>query len=209
MLTLIPGIQAGIFTVLTGDDPSYLFRTNIHLYIADLLLEQDPWLDNTTICSFPEPWKEKSDSVSNYKPRTDVKADRPLFEYEGTFSNRAYGLIDIYKNSSVGYLMAKVGIGVFILYPKATADEFYAQGIVLMENIRDFSTLQFSFHKGKVQTLTIPSMEYKDPPVFYRTQKNESNATERTKRSNGSRSTNHMISVICALLIASLQFVRE
>ncbi|XP_045182178.2 penicillin-binding protein 4-like [Mercenaria mercenaria] len=183
MVTLIPGINAGFFTTLTGDDPSYFFRTNGHLYMADLLLGHEPWLDNVTVCSFPEPWKKKSDKP-DAKPRTDIAADKPLSKYEGLFSNNAYGIIEIYLNDSSGFLMAKVGFGQFVLYPKSTADTFYAQGFDLLQNVRDFSTFQFSFKNEEVDILKIPSFESKDPPVFNRIQRKASDGTERPKRSN-------------------------
>lgn len=200
MVTLIPAINAGLFTSLTGDDPNFIFRTNIHLYMADLLLGHEPWLDNATVCSFPEPWKTKPDDSPDKRPVTDIAADKELSEYEGQFSNTAYGKIEIYLNDSAGYLMAKVGYSRFILYPKSKADEFYAQGYELMENIRDFSTLQFSFENGAVTSLRIPSFESKDPPVFNRMERNASNGTERPKRSyNASDKTS--LNILCCLVI--------
>lgn len=209
MLTLIPGMDAGVFVALTGDDPDYLFRTNIHLYIADHLLGYDPWLDNTTVCSFPEPWKQGSTSKTKYRPSTDITSDRPLTEYEGTFSNKAYGNIEIHRNHSVGFLLANFGFGEFILYPKSTADVFYAQGYGLLENIRDFSTLQFAFKNGKVVTLTIPSMESKDPPVFRRTERKEPIKNQHMKRSNGCCcccASNCMFTAIYIIVILCITF---
>ena len=184
MVTLVPAINAGLFTAFTGDDPGYIFRTNLHLYMADLLLGHDPWLDNSTVCSFPEPWKRKPDDSPSKRPSTDIGADKDLSKYEGQFSNKAYGRIEIYLNDSAGFLMAKVGFGRFILYPKSKADSFFAQGYELMENIRGFSTFQFSFKNGTVTSLRIPSFESKDPPIFNRIKRNESNGTERPKRSS-------------------------
>ena len=183
IVTLIPAINAGLFTAFTGDDPGFIFRTNLHLYMADLLLGHDPWLDNSTVCSFPEPWKRKTDDSTSKRPSTDIGADKELSKYEGQFSNKAYGRIEIYLNDSAGFLMAKVGFGRFILYPKSKADAFYAQGYEIMGNVRDFSTFQFSFKHDTVTSLTIPSFESEDPPIFNRIKRNESNGTERPNAS--------------------------
>lgn len=189
ILTLIPGMNIGIYTAMTGDDPNYLFRTNIHIYIADLLLGYDPWLDNSTVCSFPEPWQKKSAKKPLVRPRKDIAADKPLTKYEGLFSNDGYGVIEIYHNDSAGFLMAIVGIGQFMLYPKSSPDLFYAQGYGVMENVRDFSTLRFDFDQGEVTTLTVPSFEYKDPPVFKLVKRKDSIDVGRTQRSNQSPCT--------------------
>ncbi|WAR16644.1 GIGA6-like protein [Mya arenaria] len=165
MTSLFPDQDFGVFTVFTGDDPSYLFRTNLNLYTADLLLGVDPWLNASTICTFPEPWKSSSKSSSS-PPRKDIKPNRDLDLYCGVYSNEAYGNVEIYKNETENVLMGRYGFAVVALYPKSSADYFYAEGRELIKHVKDFSTFKFQSTSSKITQLIIPSFETKDPPVF-------------------------------------------
>lgn len=149
----------------TGDDPSYMLRYNVHLFIADLLLGYQPWLNTETVCTFPEPWRKKLNSPDS-RQRTDIAAQRDLSAYEGTYGNKAYGQLEVYINETMNKLIFKFGIGQFILHPKSTKDYFYAQGFGLMSNVRDFSSFYFVYSNGTVSALVVPSFEPKDPPVF-------------------------------------------
>lgn len=169
LMTLLPNSNIGIFSVMTGDDKYYLSRTNMHLYMADLALGISPWLDNNTVCSFPAPWFNQSTKNPPRKRIYDLDASRPLEEYTGVFENPAYGSIDTYKNSSSGRLMARIGFGQFVLYPKSTADEFFGEGFGLLQKILYYSTFEFTFNANQtVSSIIIPSFEIKDPPVFRR-----------------------------------------
>lgn len=162
---MIPSSDIGVFTVMTGDDPGIFFRINLHLYVHDLLLGNEPWLNTSTVCSFPEPWTTKPRGRSG-RPRTNIGAQRPLSEYGGVYENKGYGKLDVYVNVTSRRLNCRFGVGNFVLYPKSTKDEFFAQSYGLMENVRDFSTLRFKFKDGKIMGLEIPSFESKDPPLF-------------------------------------------
>ena len=67
LLTLLPDVGLGIFSAITGPDSKYFGRKAAHLYIADRLLGEEPWLNHTTACSFPEPWTTKSARRSRYR----------------------------------------------------------------------------------------------------------------------------------------------
>ncbi|WAR16486.1 GIGA6-like protein [Mya arenaria] len=165
MTSLFPDQDFGVFTVFTGDDPSYIFRTNLILYTADLLFGVDPWLNASTICTFPEPWKSSSKSSSS-PPRKNIKPNRDLDLYCGVYSNEAYGNVEIYKNETENVLMGRYGFAVVALYPKSSADYFYAEGRELIKHVKDFSTFKFQSTSSKITQLIIPSFETKDPPVF-------------------------------------------
>ncbi|CAH1778321.1 unnamed protein product [Owenia fusiformis] len=58
-LWLFPQSDIGVFTAAngpTGADASLALRS-INAYISDVLLGKEPWLNATTSCSFPLPWK--------------------------------------------------------------------------------------------------------------------------------------------------------
>ena len=175
-MTLVPSADVGIFVALTGNDPWYIFRTNLHLYIADLLLGYEPWLNTTTICTFPEPWMRRVTSQSETEVRRDLNAHRKLEEYTGVYFNHAYGALNFTLNTTSNRLVMHYGFGVFDLYPKTEKDEFRADGTGALENIRRFSTLRFQSDKpeGIIKFLLVPSFESKMPPRFEKTEVSQS-----------------------------------
>jgi hypothetical protein len=46
-------MNIGIFTSMNGADGENTVRILFHNYIADLLLGEEPWLNKTTVCTFP------------------------------------------------------------------------------------------------------------------------------------------------------------
>ena len=56
-LTLLPEMNVGVVSMLTGNDYHYKFRTPLHEYVMDVALGQAPWINSTSICTFPDPWK--------------------------------------------------------------------------------------------------------------------------------------------------------
>ncbi|WAR16487.1 MRNIP-like protein, partial [Mya arenaria] len=125
ILSLFPDQDFGVLTAFTGDYPSFMFRTNLNMYTADLMLGVDPWLNASTICTFPEPWKSSVKSSSS-PPR-----------------NEAYGNIEIYKYKSENVLMGRYGFALVALYPKSIADYFYAEGREFIKHSEDFSVFKF------------------------------------------------------------------
>lgn len=86
---------------------------------ADMLLGLDPWLNNTTACSFPEPWYNKSQVQYPKKkalPTAMWNISSKIQDYEGTFCNPAFGAIKIYILDSE--LFVRYGrFGKMKLYP--------------------------------------------------------------------------------------------
>ena len=75
-LTLLPEINGGVVTLMTGSDYQYKFRTALHMHLIDHALGHDPWINSTTICLFPNPWKSRSSS------RTRRSVDSPGLDEE-------------------------------------------------------------------------------------------------------------------------------
>merc|ERR1711971_105406 len=57
MLSLLPTQNIGVFTALTGRDDSIVYRGSLHMYLLDRAMGLKSWLNASTICSYPEPWK--------------------------------------------------------------------------------------------------------------------------------------------------------
>ncbi|WAR28085.1 GIGA6-like protein, partial [Mya arenaria] len=85
---LVPEQNIGIFISTNGGmfkDDQYTSLTTTLYYLADLLLDKEPWLNSSTACSFPEPWKKvyKADS----RPPENSPFLPDISEYTGTYGN--------------------------------------------------------------------------------------------------------------------------
>ena len=71
LLWTIPDLNIGVYASVNG--PGYGSNSGIHnivsfYYIVDHLLGLEPWLNQTTACTFPKPWKMENDTeLSKHK----------------------------------------------------------------------------------------------------------------------------------------------
>lgn len=154
---------------MSGDDPGYTFRYLLHNYLGDLLLGEGPWLNSTTVCSFPEPWYRKPRST--YHPiKKDLHPTRALHFYAGTYHNSLYGDLHVFQNTSANTLQMNYGIGTWLLYPTSTADKFAAIGNNVLYKISELHTIIFQadhlHNKYAIDSVKLTSFEPRDPPVF-------------------------------------------
>ena len=167
--TIIPDHKLGVFVALTGDDSGYLFRTSLTDYVLDVFMDEKPWLNETTLCSFPEPWKRKeSRKTSSFNKTLPLNA--VYSKYIGTFWNPAYGEITIKSNSSSNGLYAVFGYTNLTLFPSATSkSKFKFESTVFFTKIINFGRMEFKFDTSllkKAKSFEIPSFSSKDPPLF-------------------------------------------
>ncbi|XP_062608814.1 uncharacterized protein LOC134270598 [Saccostrea cucullata] len=163
-LTLYPDMQLGVFSAMTGDDPGYLYRSNIHNLISDMYLGEDPWLNATLMCSFPEPFKSKT---SSSKPQIDTKRTplRNVREYVGLYKNTPYGFASVSVNQT--QLTLHYGFGHFDLYAKRTKDQFYVKSVGLISGLVNYKSLKFiEGEDGNISAIEIYAFDSKVPPVF-------------------------------------------
>lgn len=153
---------------MTGSDRDYLFRSVMHNYLSDVALGECPWLNSSTICSFPEPWMRKS-STSHHTIVKNVHSHRPISTYLGTYHNDAFGTLYIHTQpTDPTQLEMQYGIGNWKLFPKHTADQFSGEGEAIVNKIITLSTIKFHFdsHHRRIHSVEVPQFESHDPPVF-------------------------------------------
>ncbi|KAL8590172.1 hypothetical protein ACOMHN_010367 [Nucella lapillus] len=97
LLTLVPSQKLGIFTALTGGDSKYRTRASLHSYLMDRVLGQAPWLNTSTLCSFPAPWHNDSADQTAPPYNTSNPLAYKLSAYVGSYSNPAYGTLEVKK----------------------------------------------------------------------------------------------------------------
>jgi hypothetical protein len=105
---LYPQAKSGFFIIVNGPWPLLDLGTDLEpLYyvLADILLQEDQWLNVSTVCSFPEPWEEKPTK----EPVTDISTDDYNFTpCLGNYGHAIYGDIVISSDSSNGKLSFKI-----------------------------------------------------------------------------------------------------
>ncbi|XP_076446917.1 uncharacterized protein LOC143284148 [Babylonia areolata] len=111
-LAFLPHLDLGFFVSTNGPgssrNASRIVR-QVFFYAADLLLEEEPWLNLDNACQFPELWLNKS---SDAQPSNDTVYDDPDFLEPETFTGRyehpLFGSVDVVRNGSRG-LYAQYG----------------------------------------------------------------------------------------------------
>ncbi|KAL8602656.1 hypothetical protein ACOMHN_029978 [Nucella lapillus] len=188
-LTLLPEMDVGVVTLMTGSDYGYKFRKPLHMYLMDLALGQDPWIDNDTICRYPDAWEspaarkkrsaaaihaddnlvdneEEEYSAERHIHKRHAKraaASFPLDDYVGTYHHAAYGTLHVRYNQTSQSLIMEYGIGLWQLH-SAGGHEF--DGEWLKDPPTISGIFKFKSSGGKVNALEAVRFEASSPPVF-------------------------------------------
>ncbi|CAG2244548.1 unnamed protein product [Mytilus edulis] len=163
MISWYPEADIGIFVAFTGNDPNYLYRLSLHNYIFDVYTGHIPYLNTSTICTYPEPWlKSEIPQVKPNYPK-DKNTTRGQKEYIGTYKNKAYGKIKIDKHKENNKLKLKYGYLTCVLYPSETKDEFYGDTTGISLKSFDFYKFKFKFNNDKV---TLKASSFQEQPSF-------------------------------------------
>lgn len=150
----------------------------IHFYISDILLGFQPWLNETTACTYPEPWKRAKGKRRKYEKKPNVKPNwnRPLPDFVGTYGHLAFGNITIELNSSDQKLHLYHGKFGHALLKKS--EKPFTFDMAFIETLRYISEADGWRHSYLIQFLSssnsdIDSIEAKFiegrmPPIFKR-----------------------------------------
>ena len=81
-MIMLPTQNIGAIILTTGSDPSFRQRAAVAHYLLDSALSVEPYLNKTTICSFPKPW-DSQDIIPSYRPdRSSLSWNFKVEEYE-------------------------------------------------------------------------------------------------------------------------------
>jgi hypothetical protein len=164
-MTLFPDEQLGIFIATTGDDKDELFRISLSSYIADLYNEEDPWLNSTLLCSFPQPFMaEKKKKKSRFIPQ-NISLDRPIEDYIGTYYNDIFHEITVTEvnnqlRMTYGYITYD------LVKRRKKSEKFYMIALGHAQHVLKKRTLEFreteANRTGYINVLHINSFEDSD-----------------------------------------------
>ena len=167
MITLLRGLNLGIFTSMHGAKNTIPFEylNLLHLYIMDLFMGKTPWLNGTSVCSFPR-WGQftRTQSTSGVPKRKPLQ--RPAYEYIGTYMHPVFGDL-IVRRSGKG-LQMKFGRIVSNMFPvNSTHFNIYE---IVHEWLIGGARVEFVFDSdnSSVVSIKIPSLERRIPTIFIR-----------------------------------------
>ena len=82
----------------------------IHIaqYITDLLASETPWMNTTTVCTYPYPWRNDSSDIDEELVSHPLP-NAPSY-YTGTYVHPAFGEIIITEHHSQDKLKMKMGL---------------------------------------------------------------------------------------------------
>ena len=126
---LYPDEDVGLFASTNG--PPTIDNTwgliLILQMVTDILLQETPWMNTTSACIFPSPWKPKIVQKERALPDDHLEV-MSLGGYSGTFSHPGFGDVNVSYNSSERHLEMRMGrfLRAQLLYDK-TRDVFHAK----------------------------------------------------------------------------------
>lgn len=175
MVTLFPDLKLGIFTSMTGEDENHIFGQLLHNFLSDNLLGVKPWLNATTMCSFPSTWYSKS-SIPYFKYvkiNKTFSASRPLSEYVGIFHNDVYGEVCVTMEGNDN-LVLNYGVASWKLWPKKHShDEFQGEGQGMLFETVDIDNIKFNSSHSKIISVEILTFKSKAPSTFSKISSNQ------------------------------------
>ncbi|PVD35054.1 hypothetical protein C0Q70_06335 [Pomacea canaliculata] len=101
-LSMLRDLDLGIFMTTNGHKGSDVMYTleEIFYYITDLFLGEEPWLNTTNACQFPQPWVNTTGQTpSNDTNIVPGNIENPQ-DFVGQYENRLFGNIVVAQNGS-------------------------------------------------------------------------------------------------------------
>lgn len=177
-LVLMPDAQVGIFLAINGPSPSEhttRLMQALLMHIMDHALGLPPWLNSSTLCTFPEPWISApiSDPPSPAEHEAEVAeaevfGDVTLDIYAGRYSHPGFGDMDVYVNDTDLHLHVRYGrYGEAKLFglERPGAFKWLWQGVLWYNNANSWFTAIFSNKSslGVTESMVIPEegMEFR------------------------------------------------
>ena len=152
---MFPEQDFGLFVNVNGPGlPDASGKTvNVALfYLADILLGVEPWLNVSTACTFPAPWKPSGDDLEI--PPTPVFQNENLQEYVGLYGSSVLPDIAVELSEDASKLRFQQSRVKGILNPTAEPDSF---------QFKVTEPWEFAIEKKITETFMI-----KFPVQFYR-----------------------------------------
>ena len=108
LLQIFPDLKSGIFlsTSGPGGQSSGIAARLIGHYVADRLLGETPWLNESTACTYPAPWHpaHEPDNTVSIERETSKPVPYKASMYTGVYGHYGFGVIRIYTENNEMYM---------------------------------------------------------------------------------------------------------
>lgn len=138
--------------------------------------DEEPWLNETTGCTYPQPWSVQSDPLQVTFPQRRTKPPhRSLQDYVGVYSHEAFGDFTVTYNAENEQLEYKFGVLLSgKLVPADDPDDFYMtlnhpltyRMAFFPQYPHGFPLYFGSLEDGTIVSVTVPYLESSLPPTF-------------------------------------------
>ena len=157
---------------MTGLDEGYKARRALHMYIMDLLMGHNPWLNDSSACTFPS--KTSFFNTLHLKKSIEFVPSNYAYNfttYEGTYSNYGLGSVTVkHDNISNNLYLLYGSLGKWILHRSSIENIFVGKGIDHVWAYR-LDIIEFQFlpeQKHKANSVILKDFEPEAPPIFVR-----------------------------------------
>ncbi|XP_077863737.1 uncharacterized protein LOC100372963 [Saccoglossus kowalevskii] len=182
LLWFYPHKSTGIFTAINGPYTSEADGAlkRIHAYATDLLMGEEPWMNSSTACSYPLPWRptpvKSTDTKQEFVIDTEDDEKMYLLDYVGSYLHPGFGHLSIYmgEDLSLRFTYGNFGRGTLSVTPLRDVFEITIESpiwylsagvkiVFLRANTAEVEKVQFPVEDGEI------------PPVFHKTIQRSSN----------------------------------
>ena len=162
---IIPSKGIGAYVSVNSlADPSVPLK-----FALDVLMGEEPWLNASTVCTYPHPWQPSPNIPVPDLNITIGEPARKLSAYTGTYGQPVFGNITVYQTSNQTLKIQYGMLGDINLTPLTIPDVFLARG---SGTVWYFSLGIVNFTSSSqtkvIDTLQFPVLEMLEPPVFKR-----------------------------------------
>ena len=180
------------------------------MYYYFLVAGENPWLNETTICTYPEPWKTPAFYHNEDKSQIKKKNKKNNEAYVGEYYHKGFGEFKIYNNNNT--LMYQMG-----LFLKGHLEPTHYPSKLKMNlsyplDLQTWvpsSQLTITFQNGvtkegtyKYTRVTIPYLEPTLPPTFIRGGGMETMAPPTPVRGEGIKCYQHFWKTLFSCFLA-------
>ena len=141
-----------------------------------MLTDEEPWLNETTGCTYPSPWgRAMPNAIVQFPSRRRSAVHRELSDYEGVYSHEAFGDFTVTYHAENSTLAYRFGILLHgELNPAEDPDDFHmtigyplTYRMAFFPQYPDGYPIYFgSSEEGEIVSVTVPYFESGYPPTF-------------------------------------------
>lgn len=147
---------------------------NIAAFASDIILGLEPWLNTSTVCTYPAPWEERND-VTQARDHLEIRwnLSRPMTDYEGLYDHPCFGhiIVGVEDNDRLQLEYGRFGKMVLVPMDEMNFLGYFVDKLWFVTN-SDGNTapfnVSFDFQGDRVKEIRFPIDFSQKPTKFVR-----------------------------------------